>query len=87
MEMHTLAHGRCKHCHNRISISESHLAHIIPKTVLYLSLWGPEVIHHPDNMDITCAGCNHKSLLDPKTHPVEAEEHIRRIQEKIKNGY
>ena len=57
------------------------LAHKIPATKGYLKRYGKEVIHHPLNLATVCSlKCNDAVLLDPKTHPIEAEELIRRIK-------
>lgn len=86
VDMHIEAHGRCFFCNKLVSIYNAELAHRVPKAKPYLKEWGPDVIHHKDNLRITCSKCNSKALLDPKTHPVEAEEHLKAIKIKVDIG-
>ena len=58
------------------------LAHRIPKAKSYLKKYGKEVIHHKLNLATVCSlKCNDAVLLDPKTHPIEAQELIEKINE------
>ena len=73
----------CEVCGKPLHLGNLQLAHRIPKAKRYLKLYGKEVIHHPLNLATVCSlKCNDAVLLDPKTHPIEAAELIRRI----KNG-
>lgn len=80
-QRHLLARGECYFCHKSISLTESHLAHIVPKG--YIKIYGDAVINHDDNMVITCPTCNSKALMDPKSHPLEAEAHLNKIRDKL----
>jgi 5-methylcytosine-specific restriction endonuclease McrA len=73
----------CEVCGKPLHLGNLQLAHRIPKAKRYLKKYGKEVIHHPLNLATVCSlKCNDAVLLDPKTHPIEAAELIRRI----KNG-
>lgn len=80
------ARWRCVVCGKRLSFNEMELAHRIPKHKKYLRKYGPEIIHHPFNMRITCSKHNSTVLIDPATHPIEAEELVREIKEYLKRG-
>lgn len=80
---HRKASGRCFHCGKEITLSESELAHKIPAHKKYIKKYGREIIYHELNMDLTCHDCNHLSLLDPATHPVECAELVRKIREAL----
>ncbi len=60
-------------------------AHRIPQTKMNLKKYGAEVIHHIKNRVLVCSlKCNSAVLLSPATHPIEAEELVREIQEDLK---
>lgn len=75
---------QCFNCGKHLRLSESQLAHRIPKAKRYLEAYGAEVIHHRLNMKLSCADCNSYALLDPATHPVETAELIEQIKETLK---
>lgn len=76
------AEHRCTVCGKFLpSVTDSHLAHIIPKG--YVKIWGEAVIHHPWNMRITCPDCNCKVLMSPAAHPIEAQELVEMIKEDL----
>jgi len=74
---------QCFRCKRHLSLNEAQLAHRIPKAKRYLKKYGPEIIHHPLNMRISCADCNSYALIDPATHPIEANELIDKIKEHL----
>ena len=77
--------GRCYVCRKKLMISEAQWAHIIPQTKRYLKKYTPGIIHHRLNARITCAECNSKVLMDPKTHPIEASALINEILKAVEN--
>ena len=70
----------CYFCHKPLRYSQAEFAHCIPNTKGYIKKYGIEVIHNKKNGRITCHGCNHKALLDPKTNPVPATELVAEIE-------
>lgn len=78
------AGGRCEVC--GASLTHPQVAHRIPKFKRYLKRWGKAVIHHPLNLAVVCSlKCNSAVLLDPATHPIEAEELIDKIMQNLNN--
>ena len=76
-------HGKCEVCGKLIPFDEAQLAHRIPKTKRYLKDYGKLFIHSDDNLALVCSlRCNSAVLLDPKTHPMEAEELFYRWKER-----
>ena len=71
----------CDVCNKRFGSSQLQLAHIIPKHKNYIKRFGLEVIHHPDNLVLTCDKCNSSVMLNPDTIP--GQEHINNILRKI----
>jgi hypothetical protein len=75
---------RCEVCGEPLHLSNLQIAHRIPKAKNYLKKYGKEVIHHPLNLATVCSlKCNDAVLLDPKTHPIEAQELIRKIKDAL----
>jgi len=75
---------KCEVCGKPLTSSSLQLAHRIPKTKGYLKKYGKEVIHHTLNLATVCSlKCNDAVLLDPKTHPIEAQELIRKIKDAL----
>ena len=74
------AYMRCQVCGKHLEFYNCELAHRIPKHKKYLKKYGPEIIHHPLNMRITCSKCNSRVLIDPATNPIEAEHLIKKIK-------
>ena len=75
---------KCEVCGNPLHLGNLQLAHRIPKSKSYLKQYGKEVIHHPLNLATVCSlKCNDAVLLDPKTHPIEAQELIEKIKERL----
>lgn len=74
----------CEVCGQPLTMSNAQLAHRIPQTKGYLKQYGKDVIHHELNLACVCSlDCNSAVLLDPKTHPIEAQELIYRIKEDV----
>ena len=74
--------GRCEVCDKLIPFGEAQLAHRIPMTKKYIKEYGKPFIHSKDNLALVCSlKCNSAVLLDPKTHPMEAEELFYRWKE------
>jgi 5-methylcytosine-specific restriction endonuclease McrA len=74
---------KCEVCGKPLHLGNLQLAHRIPATKGYLKMYGKEVIHHTLNLATVCSlRCNDAVLTDPKTHPIEAQELLRRIHEK-----
>jgi 5-methylcytosine-specific restriction endonuclease McrA len=74
----------CEVCGKHLDCGNLQLAHRIPKRKIYLKQYGKEVIHHPLNLATVCSlKCNDAVLLDPKTHPIEAQELIRKIKDAL----
>jgi 5-methylcytosine-specific restriction endonuclease McrA len=84
LSMYNKAHGRCEVCGKRVTFAESQCAHRIPKTKNYLEMYGPDIIHHPFNLAITCEKCNQKVLIKPATQPVKASELLHKIYNDLK---
>ena len=72
----------CRYC----GAPGEHLAHVIPQDKRYVATFGAELIHHPENMVMTCSRCNYRAELDPKTQPVKARAHIDRLRRLIEGG-
>lgn len=71
--------NRCKVCGEFMYFPQ--IAHRIPKTKAYLKRWGKEIIHHRLNLVAVCGlRCNAAVLLDPATHPIEAEALVEQIR-------
>ena len=79
--MYYKAKGRCAYCGKMLALQQAQCAHRIHKG--YVKMFGAEIIHHPLNMRITCADCNHKALLNPATHPIEAAKLISEIRRQL----
>jgi uncharacterized membrane protein YccC len=76
------ARGRCEVCGKMLVNPQ--VAHRVPQHKRYLRRYGKAVIHHPLNLKVVCSlRCNSAVLLDPATHPIEAEELIQRIKEDL----
>ena len=74
----------CEVCHKRFGASQLQLAHIIPKKKNYIIFYGVEIIHHPDNMVLTCEKCNSSVMLNPNT--IVGSHHIALIENKLYNN-
>ena len=75
---------KCEVCGKPLHLGNLQLAHICPATKGYLKKYGKDVIHHPLNLATVCSlKCNDAVLLDPKTHPIEAQELIDRIKKAL----
>jgi hypothetical protein len=71
---------KCEVCGAELHIGNCQLAHRIPSTKYNLKKYGKKVIHSTLNLaTVCCLKCNDAVLLSPATHPLEAEELIRRI--------
>lgn len=78
-----LSRGICEVCGKHCG-DYPQMAHIIPKG--YVKKYGKAVMSHPLIFKLVwSAKCNDNALLDPKTHPIEAAELIKRIREDL-NG-
>lgn len=77
--------GKCATCGGPL-VPPWDCAHIIPKGKVNLKKYGPEIIHHIDNMAGTCrkADCNDAVMINPATQPVKAAEHVEMIKEKFR---
>ena len=75
---------KCEVCGKPLHLGNLQLAHICPATKDYLKKYGKDVIHHPLNLATVCSlKCNDAVLLDPKTHPIEAQELVRKIKDAL----
>ena len=74
----------CEICGKRFGASQLQLAHIVPKHKSYIKIWGVEVIHHPDNMVLTCDKHNSGVMIDPNT--IEGLHHLALIENKLYNN-
>ncbi|MHC1623303.1 MAG: hypothetical protein ACXQTR_01780 [Candidatus Methanospirareceae archaeon] len=71
----------CEVCGKPVTLQTAQLAHRIPKTKGYIKRYGSEVIHHDLNIAVVCSlRCNSAVLLDPSTHPIEAQDLVQRIR-------
>jgi hypothetical protein len=71
---------KCEVCGKPLHLGNLQLAHRIASTKGYLKQYGNNVIHHPLNLATVCSlKCNDAVLLDPKTHPIEAQALIEKI--------
>jgi len=62
-------------------MSNCQIAHRIPQTKRNLKVYGKAILHHPLNLATVCSlKCNSAVLLSPATHPLEANELIRKIK-------
>ena len=79
-------YSQCAHCGQMLTASEPiDIAHRIPKYKMYIKKYGWSVINHRFNLRATHRGaCNDGVLLDPKTHPIEAQQLVKRIMEDLK---
>ena len=72
--------GLCEVCGRFVLYSDYQLAHRIPKTKFNLKMYGPEVIHHPMNLALTCGlRCNAAVNINHK--PIEKQRLIDEIEE------
>lgn len=76
--------GLCWLCKKPLTFP-AEAAHRIPKSKLYLKMYGKKIIHHRFNVPVTHKDCNSGVLLDPATHPIEAEALISSIKQDL--GY
>ena len=75
---------KCEVCGKPLHLGNLQLAHICPATKGYLKKYGKDVINHPLNLATVCSlKCNDDVLLDPKTHPIEAQELMEKIKESL----
>jgi 5-methylcytosine-specific restriction endonuclease McrA len=74
----------CEVCGKRFGQSSLQLAHIVAKHVNYIKEWGTKVIHHDDNIKLTCADCNSSVMIDPNSIP--GLHHIALIENKLYNN-
>jgi 5-methylcytosine-specific restriction endonuclease McrA len=74
----------CQVCKKRFGQSSLQLAHIVAKKGNYIKRFTKEVIHHHDNMVVTCADCNSSVMLNPDSIP--GQEHIAKIENKLYNN-
>ena len=78
-----LSRGLCDVC-NKHCGELPVLAHRIPKG--YVDMYGPEIIHHRYNMALVWSEkCNSAALLNPSTHPIEAQALVWAIREDLKS--
>ena len=87
IDMLIRAGWQCFKCKKHLRLSEAQLAHKIPKKKMYLQKYGPEIIHHPLNMEVSCADCNSYALVDPAANPIEAQEIVDKIEDYFKFEY
>jgi hypothetical protein len=74
-KIYSLRRGRCEVCGKVMAFEQSQLAHRVPKHKKYIKRYGEWFIHSEQNMALVCSlQCNSAVLMDPATHPVEAEE-------------
>lgn len=75
----------CAKCGGSLIGGPVDIAHRIPKAKMYIKKYGWSVINHRFNLRATHhkAECNDGVLLDPKTHPIEADELIKQIREDL----
>lgn len=72
----------CEVCGKRLTVQNAQLAHRIPQTKGYMKRYGRRVLHHEYNLACVCSlRCNAHVLIDPKTHPIEANRLIGKIKE------
>jgi len=73
--------GICETCGKHLKWGEFELAHRIPQNKTMLRIYGPEVVHHPRNLALTCknAACNDGVSIS--NHPIEIAEMVREIRE------
>ena len=84
LRVYARCRGKCEVCGKPMSIYEMQMAHRVPKTKFYLKKYGKEIVHNDMNLAATCSlKCNSSVLLDPKTHPIEAQELIEKIKESL----
>lgn len=75
--------GVCPVCLGMVSVGDGELAHKIPQKRWCLAKWGPEIIYHSKNMDLTHRGtCNSKVSLT--NHPVAMEHLAAEIAEELR---
>ena len=78
---------KCYVCNKPVTFQTAQLAHVIEKSKSNLKKYGEEVIHHPLNMKVVCSlKCNSACLMSPKTHPIQAQDLIERIEGALHDG-
>jgi 5-methylcytosine-specific restriction endonuclease McrA len=77
--------GLCGSCGKPINVTDSELAHRIPKRRWTLAKWGPMILHHRKNLVLTHPGaCNDAASIG--NHPVEMDRLAREIGDGILDG-
>jgi len=78
--------GRCAFCGEKFNPGDKpELSHILPQRKYLLAKYGPEIIHHPDNMKLCHPGrCNSGVQISPEKR-VLVEAHVEAIREKIRS--
>lgn len=84
IDMCIKAHWRCFRCGRHLRLNEAQLAHRIPKHKKYIKKYGADVIHNTLNMFVSCDKCNSYALIDPATHPIEAEKLVEKIIDSLR---
>ena len=59
------------------------LAHRIAQTKTWLKKYGPEVIHHPDNLVAVCRNLACNSSFNIGNKPVQREELVSKIRAEL----
>ena len=80
------AGGQCEYVDEQGSRCQKtgiEIAHICPQDDMHIKIYGTEIIHHKDNVLLTCIPHNTTVELDVKTQPMKVAEHIARLRAKI----
>jgi hypothetical protein len=73
----------CEVCDKLISLAESQLAHRIAKSKPNLKKYGPEIIHHPKNLVLTCS--DNFGRCNDSVNIGQNPEEIKKLLKEIKN--
>lgn len=70
--------GKCERCGKQLNKGIPQLAHIIPQKKWALARYGDDVVHHYNNMKITCSQkCNSSYSLGNNTY--KCDQQARRL--------
>jgi 5-methylcytosine-specific restriction endonuclease McrA len=80
------AQGLCEVCHFPATrYGTPQLAHILPQSKKNLRKYGAQIIHHFENMRLTCClKCN--AAVSLSNSPIAEAEHVAKIQKSIEEG-
>ena len=76
--------GLCAACGLPLDRYNYNIAHVIPKTKVWLRKYGEKIIHHRLNLRATHSGaCNDHVMKSPATNTIFCDELIKKIKKEI----